>query len=50
MGHYTTQCLLRKKDKNEKHDLKAAPTKIKEEEFAMTVEIPLRRRWANLEL
>jgi len=49
MGHYATQCTLRKKDKDEKHDLKAAPAKI-EEEFTMTVEIPPRGRWVDLEL
>lgn len=50
MGHYATQCPLRKKDKDDKHNLKAAPAKIKEEEFAMTVEIPPRGRWIDLEL
>lgn len=49
MGHYATQCPLKKKGKDEKHDLKATPAKI-EEEFAMTAEIPPRGRWANLEL
>ena len=34
MGHYATQCPLRKKDKDEKHDPKVAPVKI-EEEFSM---------------
>ena len=38
------------KDKDEKHDPKAAPTNIKEDEFAMTVEIPPGGRCANLEL
>jgi len=50
MGHYATQCPLRNKEKDEKHDLKAAPTKIEEEEFVMTAEIPPRGRWADLEL
>ena len=35
MGHYATQCPLKKKDKEEKHDLKAASAKIEEEEFSM---------------
>jgi len=48
MGHYATQCPLRKKDKDEKHDLKVAPTKI--EEFTRIAEIPLGGRWADLEL
>jgi len=39
MGHYATQCPL-KKDKDEKHDLKATPAKIEEAAFAMTAEIP----------
>lgn len=50
MGHYTTQCPLKKKDKDEKHDPKATPAKIEEEEFAMTAEIPPRERWVDLEL
>eukprot|EP00253_Pinus_taeda_P036703 PITA_36703 len=41
MGHYATQCPLKKKDKDEKHDLKVASAKIEEEEFAMTTEIPI---------
>ena len=31
MGHYATQCPLKKKDKDEKHDPKVAPAKIEEE-------------------
>ena len=50
MGHYATQCPLRKNEKDEKHDLKVAPENIKEEEFAMTDEIPLGGRWVDLEL
>lgn len=50
MGHYATQCPLRKKDKDEKHDPKAAPVEIKEEEFVMTAEIPPGGRWVDLEL
>jgi len=50
MGHYATQCPFRKKDKDEKHDPKVAHTKIEEEEFTMTGEIPPGGRWANLEL
>lgn len=34
-GHYATQCPLKKKDKDEKHDPKAASTKIEEEDFSM---------------
>ena len=50
MDHYATQCPLKKKDKDEKHDLKVAPVKIEEEEFAMTTEIRPGGRWADLEL
>ena len=49
MGHYATQCLLRKKDKDEKCNLKVAPAKI-EEEFTMAAEIPPGGRWVDLEL
>lgn len=39
MGHYATQCPLRKKDNDEKHDLKDALVKIEEDEFDMTTKI-----------
>ena len=35
LGQYTTQCPLKKKDKDKKHDLKVASAQIEEEEFAM---------------
>jgi len=44
-GHYTTQCPLRKKDKDEKHDPKVIVAKIKEDEFAMTTQASPRGRW-----
>ena len=50
MSHYTTQCSLKKKDKDEKHESKVVPTKTEEEEFAITAEIPPGGRWADLEL
>lgn len=56
MGHYSTQCPLRKRDKEEKHDQQAASADIDrlssrlEEEFAMIVEMPLGVRWGDLEL
>lgn len=34
-GHYATQCPLKKKGKDKKHDPQAATSKIEEEEFAM---------------
>ena len=40
MGHYASQCPLKKKDKDEKHDPKVAAMKIEEEEFSMTTKIP----------
>ena len=39
MGHYATQCPLKKKDKDEKHDPQAATARIEEEEFAMIAHI-----------
>jgi len=41
MGHYASQCPLKKKDKDEKHDPKVAAAKIEqEEEFTMTTKLP----------
>jgi len=48
-GHYATQCPLKKKDEDEKHDPKATSTKIEEEEFAMFAQIPPRERSCDLE-
>ena len=50
MSHYASQCPLKKKDKDEKHDPKAATTKIDQEEFTMTPKIPPRGRWVDIEL
>lgn len=49
MGHNASQCALKKKDKDDKHDPKVAAAKI-EEEFSMTVEIPPGGRWVDIEL
>ena len=49
MGHYATQCPL-KKDKDKKHDLRAATTRIEGEEFAMIAHISLGENWGDLEL
>ena len=49
MGHYASQCPLKKKDKDEKHDPKVATAKIKQE-FAMPAKIPPRGRWVDIEL
>lgn len=50
MGYYAMQCPLKKKDKDEKHDLKVAPMNIEEEEFTMTTKIALGGRWDDMEL
>ncbi len=51
MGHYASQYPLKKKDKDERHDPKVAAAKIKqEEEFVLTVKIPLGGRWDDIEL
>ena len=56
LGHYNTQCPLRKKDKEEKQDQQVASAEIDrlssrlEEEFAMITDIPPRVRWGDLEL
>jgi len=50
MGHYASQCPLKKKDRGEKHDPKVVVAKIDKEEFAMTIEIPPGGRWFDLEL
>lgn len=46
-SYYATQCPLRKKDEDEKHDLNAT---LEEEEFAMTTQVPPGGRWDDLEL
>ena len=43
MGHYASQCPLKKKDKDEKHDSKVAVAKIEEVEFAMSAHASLLR-------
>ena len=50
MGHYATQCPLRNKDKDEKHDPQARAAKIEGEEFVVIVCIPPGERWVDLEL
>lgn len=54
MGHYITQCPLRKTDQEEKQDQQAASVDIDrlssrlDKEFAMIVEKPPRVRWGDL--
>ena len=50
LGHYAFQCPLKKKDKDEKHDPKAASAKIDEDEFAMSVHTCPGGRWGDIEL
>ena len=50
MGHYASQCPLKKKDKDEKHDPKVASAKIDENEFAMSSRASPGGRWGNIEL
>ena len=50
MGHYASQCPLKKKDKDEKHDPKAASAKIDEDEFAMSAHASPGGRWGDIEL
>ena len=56
LGHYSTLCPLRKKDKEEKQDQEATSAKINklssrlEEDFTMFVDIPSGVRWGDLVL
>lgn len=55
-GHYSTECPLKKKDKQEKQDQAAGHAEIDrlssrlEEDFAMFINIPPRVRWVDLVL
>ena len=49
LGHYATQCPLKKKDKDEKHDPHIATARIEEEEFAMISHISPGEKWGDLE-
>ena len=50
MGHYATQCPLKKNDKDEKHDMQAAIARIEEAKFAMIAHISLGENWGDLEM
>lgn len=56
LGHYGTQCPLRKMDKEEKQNKQAASAEINKmssilvEEFAMIIELPIAVRWGDFEL
>ena len=50
MGHFTSLCPLKQKDKDEKHDPKAAPAKLDEDEFAMSAHASPGGKWNDIEL
>ena len=56
LGHYSTQCPLRKKDKQEKQDQQVSSAEIDrlssrlDEDFAMIAHIPQGVRWGDMEL
>ena len=50
MGHFTSQCPLKKKDKDEKHDPKVAVAKIEQDEFAMSAHGSRGEKWGDIEL
>ena len=56
LSHYSVQCPLRKKEKQEKQDQAAVSADIDklssklEEDFAMMAATPLRVRWGDMEL
>jgi len=50
MGHFASQCPLKQKDKDKKHDPKVAATKIDDDDFAMSVRASLGVRWGDIEL
>ena len=50
LGHYASQCPLKKKDKDEKHDPKAASAKIEEDEYVTSAHASPTRRWVDIEL
>ena len=50
MGHYASQCPLKKKDKDEKHDPTVAAAKIEQDEFAMSAHASPSKKWGDIEL
>ena len=51
MGHYATQCPLKKNDKEEKEDPQAGVAKIEaERDCAMLAHIPKGEKWVDMEL
>ena len=50
MGHYASQCPLKKKDKDEKHDPKVATARIEEDEVVMSAHASPSGKWGDIEL
>ena len=50
MGHYASQCPLKKKDKDKKHNPKVAAAKIEEDDYAMSAHAYPGGRWGDIEL
>ena len=50
MGHFASQCPLKKKDKDEKHDPIVATAKIKQDEFSMSAHAFPSEKWGDIEL
>ena len=50
MGHFASQFPLKKKDKDEKHDLTVAAAKIEQDEFSMSAHASPGKKWGDIEL
>ena len=50
MEHYASQCPLKKKEKDEKHDPKASSKNIDEDEFSMSAHASRGGIWDDIEL
>ena len=50
MDHYASQCPLNKKDKDEKHDPKAASVNIDKDDFSMSAHTSPGVIWGDIEL
>ena len=50
MSHFASQCPLKQKDKDEKHDPKAALAKIDEDKFVMSAHGSPQGKWGDIEL
>ena len=50
MGHFASQCPLKKNDKDEKHDPKVVAAKIEQDEGAMSGHASPGEKWGDIEL